>query len=307
MVLNGDLIEHRRFYEIVDYLQKGDVLVLNDSKVIPAKLVGKKTTGGKVECLLLKREGKEGICLIRGKKIRPNMEIVFHENFTGKVLEKVNGRYRVKFSGSMSLDVFLDKFGKPPLPPYIKKELEREKYQTVYATKPGSIAAPTAGFHFTHELLEKIRRKGVEVSYVTLHIGIGTFSPVKVENIEDHKMESEYFEITEENAAKINKAERVIACGTTAVKVLESAASENGNITPMAGWSDLFIYPPYCFKSRIDGLITNFHLPKSTLLMLVCAYAGRKRILNAYKVAVKEGYRFYSFGDAMFIKGAGSV
>jgi S-adenosylmethionine:tRNA ribosyltransferase-isomerase len=305
MVL-GDRIEHKRFYEIVDYFKEGDILVVNDSKVVPAKLVGRKETGGRVECLLVERRGEEGTCLIRGKKIRPGTKMIFQKGLSAVVTDKLGDKYGIRFEPQGALEELLERIGKPPTPPYIKREVEEREYQTVYASKPGSIAAPTAGLHFTQELLEEIKDKGARIAFITLHVGIGTFSPVKVEDPRQHRMEAEYFEIDEENAKAINDGERLIACGTTTVKALESAF-KNGKIQPVSGWSDLFIYPPYDFRAPIDGIITNFHLPKSTLLMLVCAYAGRERILNAYREAIEKGYRFYSLGDAMFIKGGGDV
>jgi|Deesub1362A_J573_1020465.scaffolds.fasta_scaffold00023_10 S-adenosylmethionine:tRNA ribosyltransferase-isomerase len=303
MVIEGENIEHKKFSDIVQYFRKGDVLVLNDSKVIPAKLTGNKKTGGKVECLFIEEKDRDGIFLIKGKKIRLETEIFFKKNIKGKIVEIRDGKYRIRFPDNTTVREVLDKYGEAPLPPYIKRNISLEKYQTIYATKPGSIAAPTAGFHFTEELLGKIKKRGVRIAKITLHVGVGTFSPVKVEKIEEHKLDPEYFEIDNINAEIINKGERVIACGTTSVKALESAADANGIITPISRWSDLFIYPPYSFKSRLNGLITNFHLPKSTNLMLVCAYAGHNRILNAYNIAIKEGYRFYSFGDSMLILG----
>lgn len=305
MVL-GDRIEHKRFYEIVDYFKEGDILVVNDSKVVPAKLVGRKETGGRVECLLVERQGEEGTCLIRGKKIRPGTKMIFQKGLSAVVTDKLGDKYGIRFEPQGALEELFERIGKPPTPPYIKREVEEREYQTVYASKPGSIAAPTAGLHFTQELLEEIKDKGARIAFITLHVGIGTFSPVKVEDPRQHRMEAEYFEIDEENAKAINDGERLIACGTTTVKALESAF-KNGKIQPVSGWSDLFIYPPYDFRAPIDGIITNFHLPKSTLLMLVCAYAGRERILNAYREAIEKGYRFYSLGDAMFIKGGGDV
>lgn len=298
MVLNGSEVMHRRFYDIVKYLQKGDVLVVNDSRVMPARLFGRKKTGGRVEVLLVKKDGKTWKCLIKGKNIRAGTEIIFNE-LKGVVTEKKGNKFKVDFD-SGNFEKILEKHGKMPIPPYIKGEVEKSRYQTVYASNPGSIAAPTAGLHFTKRLLKEIESRGVKIASVTLHVGLGTFEPVKVEDITQHRMEAEYLEIGEKDARIINKTRgRLAAVGTTALKALESASDEDGNIKTISTWSNLFIYPSYKFKTRVDCLITNFHLPKSTLLMLVCAYAGRERILNAYDIAIKNSYRFYSFGDAM--------
>lgn len=288
-------IEHRRFYEIVNYLEKGDTLVLNDSRVIPAKLRGRKITGGRVEALVISRNGNEYECIIKGKNIREGLKLYFGE-FEAKVVEIKEEdikKYVLRFNETN----VLEKIGETPLPPYIKKKLnDDERYQTVYSTKKGSIAAPTAGLHFTKELLEIIRRK-VNIAYVTLHIGAGTFLPVRGEN---HSM-VEYFSISNENARIINENKgKLIACGTTTVKALESSCVD-GKIVPKEGYSNLFIHPPYRFKSDIHAMITNFHLPRSTLLMLVCAFAGKDRVMNAYREAIANSYRFYSFGDAMLI------
>lgn len=298
MVLNGSKIEHKKFYELADYLRDGDVLVLNDSKVIPARILGKKKTGGRVEVLLVSKlsEGNWK-CLVKGKA-RAGTEIIFDGGLRGYVRDKTN-KYEIEFSGNF--DEILEKYGKPPTPPYIKREIEKERYQTVYARNLGSIAAPTAGLHFMKELLKEIESRGARIAYVTLHIGLATFAPVKAENITQHRVEPEYFEIDEKNAEIINEGERVIAVGTTSLKVLESAADERGCISATSGWSDLFIFPPYKFRSNTSALLTNFHLSKSTPLILTCAYAGRKKILKAYELAIKKKYRFYSFGDAMLI------
>lgn len=310
MCLNKDSgeIEHSTFVNIINMLNPGDCLVMNRSKVIPARLFGKKKSGGRLEVFLLRDLG-EGIweCLVKpGKYARPGENIVFPEGLSGVVKEILPDGIRViDFSCEGVFLEILDKIGQTPLPPYIKTKLENPaRYQTVYAKDPGSVAAPTAGLHFTEELLEKFKDKGVELAYITLHIGLGTFRPVYEENIENHKMHSEYFLIDEENAAKINKIKskggRIIAVGTTACRTLESAYNESGGISAETGSTDIFIYPGYEFKC-IDALITNFHLPESTLIMLVSAFAGRDKILRAYNEAVKEKYRFFSFGDAMFI------
>lgn len=301
MVLNGGGIEHGKFYEFVDYLGESDVLVVNDSKVIPAKILGRKKSGGRVEVLLVSKLGEGNWkCLVKGKA-SIGTEIIFNGNLRGYVRDKTSGKYEIEFSGDF--EEILEKYGKPPTPPYIKKETERERYQTVYAKNPGSIAAPTAGLHFTKELLKEIDSKGARIASVTLHVGLGTFAPVKVEDMAKHRVEPEYFEVDEKNAEIINDGERIITVGTTTLKVLESATDGRGHICAASGWSDLFIFSPYKFRSNASALLTNFHLPRSTPLMLVCAYAGRERILSAYELAIKEEYRFYSFGDAMLIMG----
>jgi len=286
----------------VDYLEKGDVLVVNNSKVLPARLFGKKATCGAVECLIVKREGSDALCLLRGKNIRAGTRISFEDGaLTGTVKEKTDDKFIVEFD-SPNLKKIIKKIGRAPTPPYIKKEANMRQYQTVYAKNDGSIAAPTAGLHFTDGLLKKIEKKGVKIANVTLHVGLGTFAPVKENDVRKHRMESEFFKINKKDADKINKKKgRLVAVGTTTVKTLESACGDDGTVMPMSGPSDLFIYPGYKFKAPIDALLTNFHLPKSTLLMLVCAYAGKDEIFDAYKKAVKRKYRFYSFGDAMLI------
>ncbi len=304
MVL-GKTIEHRHFSDITDYLQKGDTLVLNDSRVIPAKLQGKKGTGGHVEALVVSKTGTGYECLIQGRNIREGTMLYFGE-LKATVLEvkrdAMGARYVVDFNCNGNLNDILEKVGEAPLPPYIKQKLEnRERYQTVYAKEKGSIAAPTAGLHFTDELLDRIKKKGVNVTYVTLHVSPGTFTPVKAENIEEHIMEPEYVSISQDNADIINKTEgKLIAAGTTTAKALESSCAD-GHIKAMQDFSQLFIYPPYRFRSKIDAMITNFHLPKSTLLMLVSAFAGREKLMAAYEEAILNSYRFYSFGDAMLI------
>lgn len=304
MVVGKD-IRHRYFRDITDHLENGDTLVLNDSRVIPAKLQGKKSTGGHVEALVVSKTGAGYECLIQGKKIRVGTMLHFGE-LEATVLEvkrdDMGARYLVDFNCNGNLNDILEKVGEAPLPPYIKQKLEdRGRYQTVYAKENGSIAAPTAGLHFTGQLLDRIRKKGVNVAYITLHVSPGTFTPVKAENIEEHIMEPEYVSVNQENADIINKTQgKLIAAGTTTAKALESSCVD-GRITAKQDLSQLFIYPPYRFRSKIDAIITNFHLPKSTLLMLVSSFAGRKRLMAAYSEAVSNSYRFYSFGDAMLI------
>ncbi len=305
LMVVGSEIRHRYFRDITDYLEKGDTLVLNDSRVIPAKLKGKKSTGGHVEALVVSKRSGGYECLIQGKNIHEGTMLYFGE-LEATVLEvkkdNSGARYMVEFNCNGNLNDILERVGEAPLPPYIKQKLEdRERYQTVYARKNGSIAAPTAGLHFTDELLDRIKKKGVTLAYVTLHVSPGTFTPVKAENIEEHIMESEYVSVSQKNADIINTTEgKLIAAGTTTAKALESSCVD-GRITTKEDLSRLFIYPPYRFKSRIDALITNFHLPKSTLLMLVSAFAGRERLLRAYSEAISNSYRFYSFGDAMLV------
>lgn len=302
--------EHHVFREIVDYLRPGDCLVVNNTKVIPARLIGSREgTGAKVEVLLLKRE-EDNVweTLVKpGKKARPGMRIVFGDGLlTGEVLEVVDdGNRRIRFQYEGIFEEILDRLGQMPLPPYITHQLkDKNRYQTVYAKHDGSAAAPTAGLHFTQELLQQIRDKGVNIAHVTLHVGLGTFRPVKVKKIEEHHMHSEFYMIENDQAELINRTKenggRIIAVGTTSCRTLESAASEDGRLKAGSGWTDIFIYPGYRFK-MIDCLITNFHLPESTLMMLVSALAGREHIMDAYAEAVKERYRFFSFGDAMFI------
>ena len=301
--------DHKVFRDVIEYLKPGDCLVINNTKVLPARLYGKKDTGANVEFLLLKRiEGDYWEAMVRpGNKLRPGAKVEFGEGILkAEVLEVLEGgNRRVKFEYNGIFNEILDKIGLMPLPPYIKETLkEKDKYQTVYAKYDGSAAAPTAGLHFTEELLEQIRAKGVEIANVTLHVGIGTFRPVKVENIEDHNMHSEHYYIKQEDVDKINNAKksgnRVIAVGTTSCRVLESVADENGYLKAVENDTNIFIYPGYKFKC-IDALITNFHLPESTLIMLVSALAGKDFVMGAYEEAVKERYKFFSFGDAMFI------
>ena len=303
-------IEHKSFRNVIDYLNEGDCLVINDTKVIPARLFGtREGHEGKIEILLLKRrENDIWETLVKpGKKCKPGTRLVFGDGLLkAEIMDVVDdGNRLVKFYYDGIFEEILDKLGQMPLPPYITHELkDKNRYQTVYAKHEGSAAAPTAGLHFTKELLEKIEKKGIVIAHVTLHVGLGTFRPVKVENILDHHMHSEYFVIEESEAEKINRAKesghRVISVGTTSCRTLESAASEDGKIKAGSGWTDIFIYPGYKFK-LIDGLITNFHLPESTLLMLVSAFAGKDNIMAAYEEAVKEKYRFFSFGDAMLL------
>lgn len=303
-----DQIEHKHFYDVIDYLNPGDVLVINDTRVIPARLYGERPTGGACEVLLLRQLApKKWETLVKpGKKLKPGAEIVFGDGrLRGRVLETtdVGGRI-VEFECEGTFEAALDALGEMPLPPYIHEQLEdRERYQTVYARHEGSAAAPTAGLHFTPELLNRIREKGIDVVPVLLHVGLGTFRPVKVENIEEHHMHSEYFEVTEDAAKRINAARerggRIVAVGTTSVRTLESAA-ENGHLVAKRGETSIFIKPGYQYQ-MVDALITNFHLPGSTLMMLVSALYDREKIISAYELAVKEKYRFFSFGDAMLI------
>lgn len=312
MMLNketGD-IEHKHFYDIIDNLNSGDCLVMNNTRVIPARLYGtKEGSGGKIEFLLLKRLelDKWEVILKPGKKAKVGSRFEFGGGLLkAEVLEIIeDGNRIVQFEYDGVWEELLDKLGEMPLPPYIKEKLtDRERYQTVYSKIEGSAAAPTAGLHFTNDLLKKIEAKGVTLAYLTLHVGLGTFRPVSVENVEDHLMHSEYYQIDKEAADKINNTRknggRVIAVGTTSVRTLETVAEQDGTIRPSSGNTSIFIYPGYKFKV-IDGLITNFHLPESTLLMLVSAFASKENIMNAYNCAVNEKYRFFSFGDAMFI------
>ena len=304
-------VEHHIFKEIVEYLVPGDCLVLNNTKVIPARLLGQKEdTGAAVEVLLLKRKENDiWETLVKpGKKCKPGTKLVFGDGLLhAKVLETVEeGNRLIQFSYEGIFEEILDKLGEMPLPPYITHKLQdKNRYQTVYAKYEGSAAAPTAGLHFTNELLEKIKEKGIQIVYVTLHVGLGTFRPVKEENILDHHMHSEFYQVTKEAADCINRTKesghRVICVGTTSCRTVESAADENGRVKPGCDNTEIFIYPGYRFKV-LDALITNFHLPESTLVMLVSALAGREHVLAAYKEAIKEKYRFFSFGDAMFIR-----
>lgn len=303
-------IEHTDFKHVLQYLQPGDCLVINDTKVIPARLYGhKKETGAVIEILLLKRrENDIWECLVKpGKKARLGAEIVFGDGIlTGEIIDIVNeGNRLIQFHYEGIFEEILDQLGEMPLPPYITHKLQdKNRYQTVYAKNEGSAAAPTAGLHFTRELLEKVEEMGVSIAHVTLHVGLGTFRPVKVDDVEQHHMHSEFYVVEEDQARLINETKknggRVISVGTTSCRTLESAADEDGILHAGSGWTEIFIYPGYQFKI-IDGLITNFHLPESTLLMLVSALAGKEKIMHAYEEAVKERYRFFSFGDAMII------
>ncbi|WP_277282505.1 tRNA preQ1(34) S-adenosylmethionine ribosyltransferase-isomerase QueA [Veillonella caviae] len=304
-------VEHKaHFYELVEELNEGDVLVFNNTKVIPARLYGhREGSGGKVEVLLLTPCGENRWeCLVKpGKKCPVGQVIVFDERLKATVLDKTDfGGRIVEFTVDGIFDDIIQEIGEMPLPPYIHEKLEdKERYQTVYAKEKGSAAAPTAGLHFTPELLEKIKAKGVELEFVTLHVGLGTFRPVSVESIEDHDMHSEFYSVSPETAARINdakaKGRRIIAVGTTSVRTLEAASTDDGVLQGTSGWTQIFIYPGYTFK-MVDALVTNFHLPQSTLLMLISALAGREHCLAAYEEAVREKYRFFSFGDAMFIR-----
>lgn len=303
-------IQHKIFKDILDYLKPGDCLVLNNTKVIPARLFGvKEGTQAKIEILLLKRkENYIWETLVKpGKKAKPGTKIIFGDGLlVGEVIDVVeDGNRLIQFSYEGIFEEILDQLGQMPLPPYITHTLkDKNRYQTVYAKYDGSAAAPTAGLHFTKELLEKVKAKGIDIAEVTLHVGLGTFRPVKVENVLDHHMHSEFYMVSAEAAEKINATKdrggRIISVGTTSTRTLESAADENGRLKECSGWTEIFIYPGYKFK-LIDCLITNFHLPQSTLVMLVSALAGREHVLAAYEEAVKEKYRFFSFGDAMFI------
>lgn len=304
-------IVHKHFYDILDELIPGDCLILNDSRVLPARIFGKRVnTGAVVEFLLLNRKSENvWECLAGpGKKAKPGTTFTFANGILeAEVIDvTVDGNRILKFKCDGNFFSVLDKVGTMPLPHYITKKLEdKERYQTVYSRELGSAAAPTAGLHFTKELLSKVKNKGINIGFVTLHVGLGTFRPVKVKDIDDHKMHSEHYEVSAETAELINKTKaengRVVCVGTTSCRTLESMYKKEGKITASSGWTDIFIYPGYRFKVT-DALITNFHLPESTLIMLVSALAGRERILNAYSEAIKEKYRFFSFGDAMFIK-----
>ncbi|HHY70448.1 MAG TPA: tRNA preQ1(34) S-adenosylmethionine ribosyltransferase-isomerase QueA [Thermoanaerobacterales bacterium] len=303
-------IEHKTFEDVIDYMEPRDCLVLNNTKVIPARLIGnRKKTRGKIEMVLLKPVEPDTweVLAKPGRRARIGDEILFGDGcLMAKVLNSTDfGGRIVKFFHDTSFEKILGKLGHMPTPPYIKKRLQdKNRYQTVYAQTPGSAAAPTAGLHFTEELLEKIRKKGISTVFITLHIGLGTFRPVKVTNIEEHIMHAEYYEISKDAAEVINSTKqtggKVFSVGTTSARTLETVADVNGKIKPCSGWTDIFIYPGYAFKA-IDGLITIFHLPKSTLIMLVCALAGREKVLKAYKEALNENYKFFSFGDAMLI------
>lgn len=303
-------IEHRHFYDVIDYLNPGDCLVMNDSRVLPARLLGKRSSGGAVEVLLLRDVGNGAWeCLVKpGRKMQVGQDVIFgNGELTATVTEVLeDGNRIVQFHYEGIFLEVLERLGKMPLPPYIKEELaDQERYQTVYSREAGSAAAPTAGLHFTPELLQKIREKGVNEAFVTLHVGLGTFRPVKVEDITDHHMHSELCMISKETAELLNRTKqnggRIVCVGTTSCRTLESLIGEDGNFSAKSVWTDIFIYPGYRFRA-MDALITNFHLPESTLVMLVAAFCGRENILNAYRVAVENRYRFFSFGDAMMIE-----
>lgn len=311
LVLNKETgeVKHQHFYDIIDYLQPGDCLVMNDSRVLPARLLGHRPTGGAVEVLLLRDLGeKKWECLCKpGRKMQVGHEVIFGDGeLTATVVEvQETGNRVVEFHYDGIFLEVLERLGKMPLPPYIKAELQdQERYQTVYSKEVGSAAAPTAGLHFTNELLDKIRDKGVKTAFVTLHVGLGTFRPVKAEDISEHHMHSELCMISAETAAILNetkaKGGRIICVGTTSCRTLESLVNDDGSFEAKSKWTEIFIYPGYRFKA-MQALITNFHLPESTLVMLVSAFAGRENVLNAYEEAVREKYRFFSFGDAMFI------
>lgn len=301
-------INHKKFYNIIDYLNNGDVLVLNDTRVMPARIFGHRPEKDEsIEILLLNHKGDTWETLAKpGKKLKIGTEIIFSDELKAEVIDiSEDGSRFLKFIYSGIFEEILDRLGEMPLPPYIQEKLEdKERYQTVYSKEIGSAAAPTAGLHFTKELLKKIEEKGIEICFITLHVGLGTFRPVKVEDVTKHKMHSEFYIIRDDVAQKINKAKdegrRIVAVGTTSIRTLESAVDDKGYVKAKSGWTDIFIYPPYKFKC-VDALITNFHLPESTLIMLVSSLSTREIILNAYNVAVKEKYRFFSFGDAMFI------
>ena len=311
MVLDRETgeITHKHFYDVIDYLNPGDCLVMNDSRVLPARLLGHRPTGGAVEVLLLRDLGNKcWECLCKpGRKMQPGSEVIFGDGELTATVKEVreDGNRVVEFHYEGIFLEVLERLGKMPLPPYIKAELkDQERYQTVYSREVGSAAAPTAGLHFTRELLEKIREKGVSEAFVTLHVGLGTFRPVKAEEITDHHMHSELCMMNAETARLLNETKRrggrIICVGTTSCRTLESLVNDDGTFEARSKWTEIFIYPGYTFKA-MDGLITNFHLPESTLVMLVSAFAGREHVLSAYAEAVKERYRFFSFGDAMFI------
>jgi len=302
-------VSHRHFYDVIEYLQPGDCLVMNNSRVLPARLLGHRPTGGAVEVLLLRDLGeKRWECLVKpGKKMQAGQEAIFGNGELTATVAAVqeDGNRVVEFHYEGIFLEVLERLGKMPLPPYIKAELaDQERYQTVYSKETGSAAAPTAGLHFTNELLDKIRAKGINTAFVTLHVGLGTFRPVKADDITDHHMHAELCMLSEETAAMLNETRRnggrIICVGTTSCRTLESLVNEDGSFEAKSKWTEIFIYPGYTFKA-MQGLITNFHLPESTLVMLVSAFAGRENVLNAYAEAVKERYRFFSFGDAMFI------
>jgi S-adenosylmethionine:tRNA ribosyltransferase-isomerase len=309
MILNKNEIKHKRFYNIINYLDEGDVLVVNESRVLPYKFVGKKETGGKVVVIINKKIEDCYECIIKGHKIKKNNKLIFNNKPENKrnvleaqVIDRKNDKFYLRFNKKINSNL-INKIGRLPLPFYLKNNnISEEKYQTVFSKKSGSLAAPTAGLHFSKELLERIKKKRVKIARVCLHISFSTFLPIKENDYRKHQMEPEFFSINKKTANIINNRKgRLFVCGTTSLKTLESAVDENGKIKACSGYSNLFIYPGYKFKNKINGLITNFHLPKSSLLLLVCAFYGRKKILNAYEIAIKRKYRFYSFGDAMLL------
>ncbi len=307
-------VEYKKFYDLPDYLQKGDVLVINDSKVIPARLTGRKATGGIIEILLLSRKCKASeplqtweVLLKPAKRVAAGTTIRFDEGCEAQIIERISDKkWIVTFRTNPEFDHFLEKYGRAPLPPYIKRSNsikspeDADRYQTIYAMSPGSVAAPTAGLHFSQSVLETLKKKGVRIVSVTLHVGYGTFLPIVTDAVEKHVMEEEFFEISPKAAEMINAAERVIAVGTTSTRVIESAADETGKIKSSSAHTGLFIYPGYRFK-RVDAMITNFHLPRSSLYLLVCSFAGRDLIEKAYNQAIDNRFRFYSYGDCMLI------
>lgn len=304
----------RTFRDITEHFGKDDVIVINDSRVFPARLVGAKKTGGLVEILLLSRKERQDkseiweVLLRPAKKVAIGVDISFSEGCTARVASRLSDKkWLLEFKTDTAFDDFLSRFGRAPLPPYIKREKNRtrspkdlERYQTVYAKNPGSVAAPTAGLHFTDDVLEEIKKSGVKIAPVTLHVGYGTFLPIKTEIVEEHAMEEEFFSINEKTAIMVNGAKRVIAVGTTSTRVLESVADEKGKIKALSGSTRLYIYPGYRFR-RVDALLTNFHLPRSSLFLLVCAFAGRELMMQAYRTAIENRFRFYSYGDCMLI------
>ncbi len=312
---NSGKIDHKFFYDLPEFLKKGDVLVTNNSRVIPARLTGKKATGGMVETLLLSRNGRSStkfqiweVLLRPAKRVGIGTQIFFGNEGSAEVIERISEKkWYLKFETETNFDSFLERHGKAPLPPYIKRGKDEkrsfediERYQTIYARVPGSVAAPTAGLHFSPDLMTALKVKGFDIVSVTLHVGYGTFLPIETESVEDHSMEKEFFAVGVETARTINKAKRVVAVGTTSTRVLESVADDTGTIEQSSGYTALFIYPEYRFK-RVNALLTNFHLPKSSLFLLVCAFAGKDLMQEAYKKAIEEKYRFYSYGDCMLI------
>ncbi|NWF92347.1 MAG: tRNA preQ1(34) S-adenosylmethionine ribosyltransferase-isomerase QueA [Syntrophaceae bacterium] len=304
-------IDHRRFGDILAYLDSGDLLVMNNTRVLPARLIGKKESGGKCEILLIPswngNKGKWNALIKGSSRVKPGTRIQFGDDLYGEVKEVKDGRAEISFSSPGEVMEAIQRVGHVPLPPYIRRPdepMDRDRYQTIFAERDGSIASPTAGLHFTRELFESLRNKGLNLTFITLHIGVGTFAPVKVEEVEDHRMEEEWIEISEQTAKEIEvtkqRGRRVIAVGTTTTKALESFSDLEGRVKPGRKVSSLFIHPPYDFRV-VDGLITNFHLPRSTLLMLVSAFTGKDLLMKAYEEAIEKGYRFYSYGDAMLI------